>query len=489
MSAEIGFLLIPAGLVAAALAEPITRLVYERGAFTSDRTPVVAGALAAFSVGLVFNGWMLLLEPGVLRSAGRTGSPRSSRSATSRSTSRSSRRSTPSASGGCRSRPRALQSRRCSRPLRADARRGIGVELSSLLGPLLRIVLASTVAAVSRCSSAGHRLRAPALDARRSSPSGSVCRSREAHPPRVRALRVRELGSPLALRRSPADRRGGVRDLRRRRGSQTGPWAGLDLAVRAARRSRRVANGQRVIDVGCGPGALTAELVGRVGAAHVAAVDPSEPFVVAARERHPGVAVQRGAGERLPFAERTVRRSAARSSSSTSCASRSRGSARWRASRGVTEWWRRPSGISRWRAPLSVLGCRAEIRTRRKGRAGFAGRHGPAWELFAAAGLRRSRSTGTLSASSTRRSRSGGSRTPSASAPPAHMLRDSIRDARDGSATPVAPCLPEPPFTLVSTAWAVILVPFLSVARETLAQPSSCREQSATRPRQLGSRS
>ena len=46
----------------AALAEPITRLVYERGAFTSDQTPVVAGALAAFSVGLVFNGWMLLLN-------------------------------------------------------------------------------------------------------------------------------------------------------------------------------------------------------------------------------------------------------------------------------------------------------------------------------------------------------------------------------------------------------------------------------------------
>jgi putative peptidoglycan lipid II flippase len=59
---QIGFLLIPAGLVAAVLAEPITRLVYQRGAFTPDQTPVVAGALAAFSVGLVFNGWMLLLN-------------------------------------------------------------------------------------------------------------------------------------------------------------------------------------------------------------------------------------------------------------------------------------------------------------------------------------------------------------------------------------------------------------------------------------------
>ena len=59
---QIGFLLIPAGLVSAVLAEPITRLVYERGEFTSEQTPVVAGALAAFAVGLVFNGWMLLLN-------------------------------------------------------------------------------------------------------------------------------------------------------------------------------------------------------------------------------------------------------------------------------------------------------------------------------------------------------------------------------------------------------------------------------------------
>jgi putative peptidoglycan lipid II flippase len=59
---QIGFLLIPAGLVSAVLAEPITRLVYERGEFTADQTPVVAGALAAFSIGLVFNGWMLLLN-------------------------------------------------------------------------------------------------------------------------------------------------------------------------------------------------------------------------------------------------------------------------------------------------------------------------------------------------------------------------------------------------------------------------------------------
>jgi SAM-dependent methyltransferase len=61
--------------------------------------------------------------------------------------------------------------------------------------------------------------------------------------------------------------------------------------------------GQLAIDVGCGPGALTAELARRVGPASVAAVDPSEPFVTAARERHPGVDVRRSAAEELPFAD------------------------------------------------------------------------------------------------------------------------------------------------------------------------------------------
>lgn len=63
----------------------------------------------------------------------------------------------------------------------------------------------------------------------------------------------------------------------------------------------QIAAGQRVLDVGCGPGALTAELVSRLGAPAVSAVDPSEPFVEAARERHPGVEVRQAAAEQLPF--------------------------------------------------------------------------------------------------------------------------------------------------------------------------------------------
>lgn len=59
---QIAFLLIPAAVVSAVLAEPIVRLLFQRGHFHAAQTPVVAGALAAFSAGLVFNGAMLMLN-------------------------------------------------------------------------------------------------------------------------------------------------------------------------------------------------------------------------------------------------------------------------------------------------------------------------------------------------------------------------------------------------------------------------------------------
>jgi SAM-dependent methyltransferase len=62
-----------------------------------------------------------------------------------------------------------------------------------------------------------------------------------------------------------------------------------------------VSVGQRVLDVGCGPGALTTELVRRVGAGRVAAVDPSPSFVAAAQARHPGVDVRQATAEDLPY--------------------------------------------------------------------------------------------------------------------------------------------------------------------------------------------
>jgi ubiquinone/menaquinone biosynthesis C-methylase UbiE len=64
-----------------------------------------------------------------------------------------------------------------------------------------------------------------------------------------------------------------------------------------------IAPGQRVLDVGSGPGALTTELVKRLGAAGVAAVEPSAPFVEALHERLPDVHVQQAAAEQLPFAD------------------------------------------------------------------------------------------------------------------------------------------------------------------------------------------
>jgi len=59
---QIAFLLVPTAVVSALLAEPIIRLLFQRGAWEPSSTPVVAGALAAFAAGLVFNGFMLLLN-------------------------------------------------------------------------------------------------------------------------------------------------------------------------------------------------------------------------------------------------------------------------------------------------------------------------------------------------------------------------------------------------------------------------------------------
>ena len=63
--------------------------------------------------------------------------------------------------------------------------------------------------------------------------------------------------------------------------------------------------GQHVLDVGCGPGALTEELVRRVGPDGVVAVDPSESFVITLRERQPRVRVEVASAEALPFAADT----------------------------------------------------------------------------------------------------------------------------------------------------------------------------------------
>jgi SAM-dependent methyltransferase len=63
--------------------------------------------------------------------------------------------------------------------------------------------------------------------------------------------------------------------------------------------------GQRVLDVGCGTGALTGELVARLGAGSVAAVDPSRSFVDATADRYPGVDVRLASAAAIPFGDDT----------------------------------------------------------------------------------------------------------------------------------------------------------------------------------------
>jgi SAM-dependent methyltransferase len=67
----------------------------------------------------------------------------------------------------------------------------------------------------------------------------------------------------------------------------------------------RIVDQSRVLDVGSGPGALTAELAKRLGTAAVSAVDPSDSFIAAAHERFPEVEVRKASAENLPFEDRT----------------------------------------------------------------------------------------------------------------------------------------------------------------------------------------
>jgi SAM-dependent methyltransferase len=62
-----------------------------------------------------------------------------------------------------------------------------------------------------------------------------------------------------------------------------------------------VRQGHSAVDVGCGPGALTAVLVDRLGTRAVAACDPSPGFVAECSVRHPGVRVEQGRAESIPF--------------------------------------------------------------------------------------------------------------------------------------------------------------------------------------------
>ena len=77
---------------------------------------------------------------------------------------------------------------------------------------------------------------------------------------------------------------------------------GADLA-REMVRVTGVRAGQRALDVGCGTGALTVMLAEVLGAGNVAAIDPSERFVAACRDRAPGADLRVGIGEELPWSD------------------------------------------------------------------------------------------------------------------------------------------------------------------------------------------
>ncbi len=64
-----------------------------------------------------------------------------------------------------------------------------------------------------------------------------------------------------------------------------------------------VGSGDRVLDVGCGTGLLTAELAAVVGEDRVSAIDPSEPFVDACQQRLPAADVRLATAEDLPFGD------------------------------------------------------------------------------------------------------------------------------------------------------------------------------------------
>jgi putative peptidoglycan lipid II flippase len=59
---QIAFLLVPSSVACAVLSQPMVRLVFQHGRFDAAQTHVVAQALAAFSLGLTFNGVMLMLN-------------------------------------------------------------------------------------------------------------------------------------------------------------------------------------------------------------------------------------------------------------------------------------------------------------------------------------------------------------------------------------------------------------------------------------------
>ncbi len=216
---------------------------------------------------------------------------------------------------------------------------------------------------------------------------------------------------------------------------------------------------QRVLDVGCGPGALTAELVRRVGPAQVAAIDPSASFVAAARERFPEVDVREGRAEQLPFPDASFDVALAQLVVHFMTDPVA----------GLAEMGRvtRPGGAVGacvWdhagdAGPLSLF-WRAvhDLDPEAQGEAGLAGvAQGQLLDLCRAAGPARRRGIAADGHPGLRGpSTTGGIRSRSASDRPARTSPGSVPMPRPLSATAAQQLLPPAPFEVTASAWCVL---------------------------------
>jgi SAM-dependent methyltransferase len=215
--------------------------------------------------------------------------------------------------------------------------------------------------------------------------------------------------------------------------------------------------GQTALDVGCGPGALTAELVRRLRPGAVSAVDPSEQFVEAAQARHRGVDVRRAAAEELPFADDSFDTAIAQLvvHFMADPVAGLREMARVTRTDGVVAacTWDLAGG----RAPISVFWRAArELDAATRDESGLPGaRAGHLAELFEAAGLRRVDAT-ELSASVEYESFEEWWEPYTFGVGPAGTYARKLdEERRTALRERCRELLPEPPFTVTSVAWAV----------------------------------
>ena len=217
-----------------------------------------------------------------------------------------------------------------------------------------------------------------------------------------------------------------------------------------------VAPGRRVLDVGCGPGALTAELVGTRLEPRCPAVDPSESFVAAA-----GSAIRASTSgrrpPRAPVPGRDIRRCSRPTRRPFHVRSRP-GTRGDEASDAAEAGWSLPASWDHAAVRTGLEpdvgggaearpGCRRRVATRRRPQR-------RSREACSSGRVARRRGDCAVpSASSTRPSRNGGSRSPSASVLWGHTSRGSTRPAGRSCGRPVGPPSRRSHCTLTARAW------------------------------------